>query len=292
MLAAAEEEVKMDSKQKKQLPTKSKMAEMFARLETFIKGEIATLHEDMHHIIKRVEDTEGRLDTQGEEIKNLKAQVNRIQLDQRHILYKIEDHENRNRRKNLRIRGLPEIQGEKEDLQEKMEGIFGHMVRRGSKTSKIKYERIHRIRKPPEIAGDVPRDVIARFHNFQDKEQIRACLKNNQSAKYGETTLQIFPDLAAETLARRRILQPLLVQLKASNVQYSWGFPACLTGRKDGRSVVLRFPEDTPNFCERLNVHIIEIPGWWEQTKNPEGHEVLQSWQPVINLERSTARKK
>lgn len=42
------------------------MAEMFAKLEASIKGEIATLHEGMNHLLKRVEVTEESLVTQGE----------------------------------------------------------------------------------------------------------------------------------------------------------------------------------------------------------------------------------
>lgn len=39
-----------------------------------------------------------------------------------------------------------------------------------TETEKIKFERIHRIRKPAEMPGEIPRDVIARFHNYKDKE--------------------------------------------------------------------------------------------------------------------------
>lgn len=153
------------------------MAEMFAKLETSIKGEIESLREDMNHILKRVEDVEITMDRQGAEIKGLKNQMEEIQKVQRNILYRLEDQENQNRRKNLRIRGLPEIQGEKENIQEKMDVIFGGLINPLDTSSKIKFERVHRIRKPAEISGDVPRDVIARFHNYQDKEQIKACMK-------------------------------------------------------------------------------------------------------------------
>lgn len=89
----------METRQKKQLPTKDEMAEMFAKLEMSIKGEIATLHEGMNHLLQRVEVTEESLTTQGEEIKRLKAQMDEMQRDQRNLMYKIEDQENRSRRK-------------------------------------------------------------------------------------------------------------------------------------------------------------------------------------------------
>lgn len=76
-------------------------------------------------------------------------------------MYRIEDQENSRRRKNFRIWRLPDLQ--REDLQEKMDKVFGHMLGL-PEIEKIKFERIHRIRKPAEIAGDIQRDVIVRSH--------------------------------------------------------------------------------------------------------------------------------
>ena len=48
------------------------------------------------------------MDCHSIEIKGLKKQVEDLCKEQRYMRYKIEDQENRNRRKNIRIRGLPE----------------------------------------------------------------------------------------------------------------------------------------------------------------------------------------
>lgn len=79
------EEAPMDLQQDRQLPTKSEMAEMFARLETSIKGEIETVREDMSHILRRVEEAETMIERQGIEIKNLKCQMEEIQREQRNL---------------------------------------------------------------------------------------------------------------------------------------------------------------------------------------------------------------
>lgn len=60
------------------------------------------------------------------------------------------------------------------------------------------------------MAKETLRDVIARFHNYKDKEQIWECLKIKHPVKYEETALQIFPDMSSETFAKRRVLKPLL----------------------------------------------------------------------------------
>lgn len=58
-------------------------------------------------------------------------------------------------------------------------------------------------------------------------------------------------------------MKPLLEQMLIKNIRYSWGFPACLIGYKDGRSARLRFPEELKNVCERLDLQAPDLPGWY-----------------------------
>lgn len=278
-------ELVVEPLQDRTLPTKEEIAEMFARLEVSIKEEINIVHENMSHLLKRVEEVESTVETQGAEIQKMKLQMEAMQVEQRNIKYRLEDQENRNRRKNPRIRGLPEPQDGTENLPLKMEEIFNDLMNPTEAGRKLKLDRVHRLRKPPDIRGDSPRDVIVRFHNFADKEQITSNLKRNLQAKYKDTNLQIFQDLAAETLKRRRIQKPLLATLKAHGVQYSWGFPACLIGRKEGRKAVLRFPEDTQKFCEHLEIPLAEIPGWWEKNTKNDPIGETPTWRLVGNLQ-------
>lgn len=154
----------------------------------------------------------------------------------------------------------------------------------------MKFERIHRISNPADMAGEIQRDVIARFHNYKDKEQIREGLKTNHHVKYEETVLQIFPELASETLARRGVLKPLLEQMKIHKIQYSWGFPACLIGCKDGRSATLRFQEESVKFCKRLDWPISEIPGWWESLEKTTNMEEQQQWYPIPKKKKASTK--
>lgn len=170
------------------------MSDMFSRLEQSLKGYMATLHGDQSQILKRVEDTEEKLDTQTVGIKELKEQIKKLKTEQRNMLYRLEDQENRSRRENLRIRGFTE-KTEEEDLQWIMDKVFGPLLGR-SITAKIKIEKVHRIRTPASMAREIPRDVIVRFHNYKDKEQIWEKLRTKYPIKYEETVLQIFPDLS------------------------------------------------------------------------------------------------
>lgn len=86
-------------------------------------------------------------------------------------------------------------------------------------------------------------------------------IRGQTPLKYEGVDLQVFTDLAPETLARGRLLRPLLEQMQIKNIKYSWGFPACLIGQKDGRSIRLRFPEDVQEFCNKLDLQVPGIPG-------------------------------
>lgn len=94
-----------------QFPTKNEISEMFKSLGISIKTEINMLRADLGSLLTRVEKIEDTIDKQAQELFNLKEQVKSTQQNQIKMLYRMEDQENRNRRQNLRIRGVPESRG-------------------------------------------------------------------------------------------------------------------------------------------------------------------------------------
>ena len=96
----------------------------------------------------------------------------------------------------------------------------------------------------------------------------RSCvrgLRRKAPLSYNGAEIQIFTDLAWETLARRRHLKQLLVQMRSLEIEYQWGFPACLIGKKDGISARLIFPEGLEAFCHKLGIPVLELPELIEQ---------------------------
>lgn len=51
--------------------------------------------------------------------------------------------------------------------------------------------------------------------------------------------------------------------MRTQNIKYSWGFPACLLGSKDGKSARLRFPDELGNFCKKLDMQEPQLPEWF-----------------------------
>lgn len=85
-------------------------------------------------------------------------------------------------------------------------------------------------------------------------------LKRKSPIEYEEKTIQIFQDLSQETLGRRRTVKPLLKILQEQEIQYNWGFPACLYAKRNGRSARLRFIEEIPYLYKKLEIPIPENP--------------------------------
>lgn len=52
-----------------------------------------------------------------------------------------------------------------------MNKIFNPLLDRREEDD-LKIERVHRVRKPPDLNVEVPRDVIVRFHLYEDKAKI------------------------------------------------------------------------------------------------------------------------
>lgn len=48
-------------------------------------------------------------------------------------------------------------------------------------------------------------------------------------------SLLFFPDLAKETLDRRRALKPLTEKLRVASISYRWSFPVALIAHRDVR---------------------------------------------------------
>ena len=245
-------------------PTKAEMNAMLMRMENamenIIKTEINKIRADLGGLRDRVVETERRIEEQDQEINSLKKQVKALTENQRLAAYRIEDQENRNRRQNLRIRGV--VEEKDEDLRDIMNILSNPLLVRSVEFKPLKIERVHRVGNPQQIGKYGPRDVIVRFKNYVDKEEIWRSLRGKPPLRYRDIELQVFSDLSKETLARRRHLKPLLELMRAQNVRYQWGFPACLIGIKGGKTARLRHPEELNEFCSKMDLTTPELPEW------------------------------
>lgn len=174
---------------------------------------------------------------------------------QRHV----EHLDNRGHRNNIRIRGLPESEGP-EELHDTLQTLFNNLL--GDPPNKpIEMDCAHRaLRSKGPISR--PRNVICRVHSYPLKEDIKRKACTIKKVVFENTQIQLYPDLSWITLQKRRLLQPLLISLQENNIVYRWGFPFSLTARRQGKSAVLRFPEDLDNFCDTMEIPVPRLQEW------------------------------
>lgn len=217
-----------------QLPTKTDMERMFAALENSLKTEMAVIHKDMGHMLERVEKVEKKTDFHAKMIKELKGEIKTLKLEHKEQAYRAEDQENRDRRKNLRIRGLPEP-SQTENLKEVIGRVFNPIILK-EESNEIKIERVHRIRRPQGMSIDIPRDIIVRFESWEVKNHIWRNLKGKSPITFEGKEIQIFQDLSQETLRRRRTLKPLLKILQEQEIQLQLGLSSMPDSKKKGKN--------------------------------------------------------
>lgn len=133
-------------------------------------------------------------------------------------------------------------------------------------------EKVHWVGKSDITKADRSRDIIVRFRFYEDKAKIWVKLRGKAPLQHEGSEIQVFADLAPETLARRRLLKPLLERMRTQNVKYSWGFTTCLLCFKEGRTARLRFHEELGDFCKRKRGG--NWMGGWEVTSST----VLKRW--------------
>lgn len=137
----------------------------------------------------------------------------------------VEDLDNRNRRHNIRLRGVPETVT---DLMPTVSKIF-HNLLPDRPPSAFTCDRIHRALRPKPTPDKPPRDIIMCMKDFLVKEDIMRAARNSPNISLEGKKLQIYPDISPATLDRRRRMKEVTNILQAARIKYRWGFPFKLT---------------------------------------------------------------
>ncbi|CAH2284102.1 Hypothetical predicted protein [Pelobates cultripes] len=145
----------------------------------------------------------------------------------------VEDLDNRGRRCNIRVRGLPETEGE-EDIEETLTALFRLIVPgdaqldiRGLNIPECRSHLLRVLRRKREG----PRDIICCIHSFSTKDAIMKAARSRPTWDFRGAQISLFNDLSSVTLEARRALRPITTLLRDHNIPYKWGFPFALLAR-------------------------------------------------------------
>ncbi|CAH2273320.1 Hypothetical predicted protein [Pelobates cultripes] len=161
--------------------TRRDKSEMVAELRAVIREEIAAVRADLTSLEHRVDalDTECLQNSHRQQAAELATtRQGTLLLDLRR---QVEDLDNRGRRNNIRIRGLPEAEGELPH--ELLTGLFSHLLGEAAPED-FGIERAHRALRAPRRDG-LPRDLICALASFPLKEELMKAALPPRSSLYG-----------------------------------------------------------------------------------------------------------
>lgn len=105
--------------------------------------------------------------------------------------------------------------------------------------------------------------------------------RNKTPLSYNGAEVCLFQDLSTITLQCRRELCPLLEVLCMKGIPYRWKFPFCLSASFQGRTALLKVPEDLYHFCATLDSPMTEVPEWYAEFRHPSAKPTLSRTQSM-----------
>lgn len=84
-------------------------------------------------------------------------------------------------------------------------------------------------------------------------------VRGNNHIVFNDVHIMLFQDLSQITLKNRRVLCPLLEQLRWKDIKYTWRFPFALDVTLAGKQHIPLLPANLPGFCEALNLDLIDL---------------------------------
>ena len=176
---------------------------------TSINVRIDGVVKDVAQLKASLEFSQKDLTDHSEKIKSIEDNVPKIEATMKKHIGKTVYLENQSRRNNLRFEGF--LEDDNETWDETEAKVKDVLVEKLNFESAPEIERAHRTDRPRRHDGtSKPRTVVCKFTSYKAKEAI---LKKARRIK--SEGLNIFEDLAEETMEKRRAQLPQLKQAKA-----------------------------------------------------------------------------
>lgn len=202
-----------------------------------IKGKMSELESTLKEVEKRTHDTEQSCkflsdvsDNHTQELERAKSDIKTVKKSCQSIETRVKDMENisekmeskivdlqrRSMNENLMFYGVPEQEGEKCEELLKQEILIKTLQIPTEKAMGIKIDRVHRVGQ--KNTGTKPRPIVAKFHDYQDREYVRR-LSIEKREDLKRVNLGIGIQWPQETREKRRQLIPIMRRLQQEGKQ-------------------------------------------------------------------------
>ncbi|XP_075709775.1 uncharacterized protein LOC142743168 [Rhinoderma darwinii] len=223
--------------------------------------ELSDIKMDVKHIGNRVDELEN---VHAALLSHSTVTQQAVVSQQEHLnaaFLQLEDQEKRNRRKNIRLRGIPESVTP-EALKAAAVSIFTDLLG-VERASQVVIERIHRALRPKPAPGEPPRNVVCGLLSFVDTAALLQKARDSQGIYYDKCiTTNVKSCFSKMSQQARRILKPLTDILRDRHIPYRWLYPFGLSVMINGKPLMVRQPADLQKIWTVLQVNPLDIPSW------------------------------
>lgn len=260
-----------------QMVSQAFLKDMMLALRASIQNSLAsTLHSHkalIDDLGERVDHTETKMAEFSRAHNGLVDAHNQLEDDLQSLTAKVADLEDRNRRNNVKLRGIPESVSNAE-LTPFIQKMLATLLKPASERDLL-IDRAHRLPKPKGVPDSAPRDVIMRVHFFNVKEDLMQFSRKHPQLPEPYQAVKVFADLSQFTIQARKRLQPVTLILRQHNIPYRWGFPTKLLVTRNGVQHVIYSVEDGAAVLKSLE---IPIPQSLPQSRLSRNSKINEEW--------------
>lgn len=199
---------------------------------TTIKDNLDSLSSDVAKLGSRTSEAEARISQLEDENTRLANLTQNLASKVTLLGARLEYQENYSRRKNIRIKGVPEATGNGQNVidcvTELLRSLFSGTP---ENVDNIIVERAHRIptalrRSPQDHGNTAPRHILVRFLKFTDREKVRLRARDLRSFQWNGAKVDFFPDFTKDVQDKRNKFTEVRRICMKRGLQYSLQYPA------------------------------------------------------------------
>ncbi|CAH2300985.1 Hypothetical predicted protein [Pelobates cultripes] len=210
-------------------------------LHNFNKS-ISDLRKDVQELGDRTAHMENRMGEYAEAHNDMADHVQHLEQELSACQNKLMDLEDRSRRHNIRFRGIPEAI-KQADIAAHLTDLFKTLAP-DLPADVLLFDRAHRVMKPKFLPEEAPRDILACLHYYHAKEALMQASRWRKDLPAPYNTIQLYSDLSARTLQKRREFKAITDALRLHDMPYRWGHPVRLLIHKNGVINTITTPEE------------------------------------------------
>ncbi|CAH2312661.1 Hypothetical predicted protein [Pelobates cultripes] len=232
--------------------TKGDIKALLCNIRSLFAADMAVLREEIHTMEGRMRKTEAESQGLAARCVQLEAHNTELQRAQALLTTRLDAMEDRHRRRNVKIRGVPETV-----TQEGIQGYLGRLLASLLTPQQMKTaltDRSYRIPRAARAPADTPRDIILQFQTQTGQATFMAAVRGKASHLFETASLSFFQDLSRPTLLWRSLLKPLTTALRQASVPYRWAFPRSLLITHKGASTRVTDPSEIDSVLTALGL--------------------------------------